>query len=832
MVIAHKGNNAPKGLDDKKYDKRRNTFYISSADGCIVQLLDVTSPKLLDVQDGYSNYGVVIGKLPPDLLKYINSKFYVLREEDPVLYAKYLAVQNLMLIDYLGRPIKTERYRGAWNRNIALGTVEGEEVYRSYNATDVTYYDTVTHDGSKWQCFSDKTTEEPNKSRTEWTIVVEKGDKGDYLVYDLTPSANIIYIREGNVPSVNSLEITVGESKPSGFTKITSQYELNKRNLKVQYAIDGVGARFDINIGSEDAIELEDETGVITDELDNGTLYLEGVEIPFASIKDNITLYLVDAKGEDIVTSVIPVVHDGKEGDSPTTFHVEPSTISITLDANEESLPVVHGCDIELKVSVKKGDTFISPVDNWYGSYPEDGYVSIGIDDYDDSYEYPRIVIPKGTASSDIPDVIVLPILSAATNEVIGETSITISKAQRGIVGRQGDAGPMPIMSGWYDPSFAYKLAYSKEGKLIGRPVVSVRNANGDSLRFSLMKDIPDDVYVDKDGNAMSGGVDVGLSSNYWQAATAFSFLEAEILFAQFASFGGKNGGVFQDRFLFSQQGVKKDGSPSDWTKHADGVIEAPMFDEKGNFSGEFTPNLFLNFLTGETKSNCFSEPFAQIPNKVNIYQIDPTIAHNVSIQYGRQFDDEEQKPIMIFMPKSENVTDGANCTIVYQSCSMVGLEHEMSGLDQGDWGKTIANKLAVICADGRVADMTNPYEDNSELSEGFFMVNGLPTRMLFIAAGDVVKLKSVDIVGDKRVWVVENQSDFTLMQSNFQINRDGVYLFHITCNNSGSYTQSMLSSFASKQVMQFAKLQEGQSTKYNPLAYLVDLGYKTIEAM
>ena len=41
-----------------------------------------------------------------------------------------------------------------------------------------------------------------------------------------------------------------------------------------------------------------------------------------------------------------------------------------------------------------------------------------------------------------------------------------------------------------------------------------------------------------------------------------------------------------------------------------------------------------------------------------------------------------------------------------------------------------------------------------------------------------------------------------------------------------------MLSSFASKQVMQFAKLQEGQSTKYNPLAYLVDLGYKTIEAM
>ncbi len=162
--------------------ERQNTFYISAKDGYIVQLLGVTSPKLFTLMDkennpdNYSNYGVVIGKLPDDLFNYIHDVHNFIRPEDPVLYAKYAAIQNLLMIDYAGRPIKTENYRGLW--------VAGEE----YINTPTTYT-TVTHNGSKWQCAVESTTEEPKIGIVDWVVMVAKGDDGKDA---LPPSMNIL----------------------------------------------------------------------------------------------------------------------------------------------------------------------------------------------------------------------------------------------------------------------------------------------------------------------------------------------------------------------------------------------------------------------------------------------------------------------------------------------------------------------------------------------------------------------------------------------------------------------------------------------------------------
>lgn len=169
MVLAHRGN-----VDSVNHSDRQSTFYISSKDGNIVQLLDVSSPKLFKIEDGYSNYGIVLGKLPDDLFEYVKQAYSFVNKNHPYAYTRGLIAQDFMRLDYLGRPIKDERARGEWNQTDAVGN----DPYRSYNATDVTYYDTVTYEGSLWQCFTDKTEEAPSKNSTAWTLLVEKGQSG------------------------------------------------------------------------------------------------------------------------------------------------------------------------------------------------------------------------------------------------------------------------------------------------------------------------------------------------------------------------------------------------------------------------------------------------------------------------------------------------------------------------------------------------------------------------------------------------------------------------------------------------------------------------------
>lgn len=177
MVITQRGNETNK--------ERQSVITLSAPDKSMVILNGVDSP-VLDAK-GHC-YGISFGKLPDSLYSRVQKAFPYLGVEDMSVYAKNLIVQNLMLMDHLDQPIKTERYRGAWSESVANGEVPDVEKYR---LTD-TIYDTVTYAGSKWQCLLDGTTAEPGERTTEWGLIVGKGGDGQDGKDGVSPNENLL----------------------------------------------------------------------------------------------------------------------------------------------------------------------------------------------------------------------------------------------------------------------------------------------------------------------------------------------------------------------------------------------------------------------------------------------------------------------------------------------------------------------------------------------------------------------------------------------------------------------------------------------------------------
>ena len=172
MIISRHGN---AGIDEDgkaKYPERQSVFIISTASENMVMLRGISAPII--PQTGA--YAIVSGKLPKSLFDEVYSYASYISKDDPVFYARYGIFENMIQLDHEGLPIKTERYRGAWSKAIAEGDEDNR--YRSKNATDITYYDTVSYEGSKWACEDDKTEEAPSDSSTKWTKIVSKGDDG------------------------------------------------------------------------------------------------------------------------------------------------------------------------------------------------------------------------------------------------------------------------------------------------------------------------------------------------------------------------------------------------------------------------------------------------------------------------------------------------------------------------------------------------------------------------------------------------------------------------------------------------------------------------------
>ena len=158
LMVLHRWGNA-----DETKTERQSCWYISSTEKRIVMLDGVTQPKLEE-----SNYASFYG-LPFDMN---NFKGYDLNPNQPYLYVRGAFLQDVCFIDYLGKVVKHERYRGVWSQEVANSK-------DPYIVTQTTF-DTVYHNNAKWQCNSTKgTKEEPSVGTTDWTKLSEGGKGSD-----------------------------------------------------------------------------------------------------------------------------------------------------------------------------------------------------------------------------------------------------------------------------------------------------------------------------------------------------------------------------------------------------------------------------------------------------------------------------------------------------------------------------------------------------------------------------------------------------------------------------------------------------------------------------
>lgn len=156
LMVLHRWGNTTK-------KERQSCWYISSIEKRIVMLDGVTKPKLEE-----SNYASFYG-LPFEME---NFKGYDLNPDQPYLYVRGAFLQDVCFIDYLGKVVKQERYRGVWSQEVANSN-------DPYIVTQTTF-DTVYHNNAKWQCNSTKgTKEEPSESTTDWTKLSEGGKGSD-----------------------------------------------------------------------------------------------------------------------------------------------------------------------------------------------------------------------------------------------------------------------------------------------------------------------------------------------------------------------------------------------------------------------------------------------------------------------------------------------------------------------------------------------------------------------------------------------------------------------------------------------------------------------------
>ena len=136
--------------------KRQSCIYLSSTEGRIVRLTGVTKP-IIDS----TNYGATFGELP----EFLRELDLPIAEGQDYLYARGIVVQDIIRIDYQGKPVSEIVDRGQWS---ATGDYYCEALNPNtgiYEISDVWY------NGCKYRCAKTGTTTAPAWNNTDWAMV-------------------------------------------------------------------------------------------------------------------------------------------------------------------------------------------------------------------------------------------------------------------------------------------------------------------------------------------------------------------------------------------------------------------------------------------------------------------------------------------------------------------------------------------------------------------------------------------------------------------------------------------------------------------------------------
>lgn len=148
MKIARWGNQTDK--------TRQSCIYLSSTEGRIVRLTGVTKP-IIEPE----NYGATFGTLP----EFLRSMDLPIVEGQDYVYARGLIVQDIIRIDYKGKPISEVIDRGPWAAGAAYYCEALNPETGIYEISDVWYM------GCKWRCAKTGATTAPAWNNTDWAMV-------------------------------------------------------------------------------------------------------------------------------------------------------------------------------------------------------------------------------------------------------------------------------------------------------------------------------------------------------------------------------------------------------------------------------------------------------------------------------------------------------------------------------------------------------------------------------------------------------------------------------------------------------------------------------------
>jgi hypothetical protein len=136
--------------------KRQSCIYLSSTEDRIVRLTGVTKP-IVEA----SNYGATFGTLP----EFLREMDLPIVEGQDYVYARGLIVQDIIRIDYQGRPVSEVIDRGQWDATANYYCEAINPDTGRYEISDVWYM------GCKWRCAKTGTKTAPAWNNTDWAMV-------------------------------------------------------------------------------------------------------------------------------------------------------------------------------------------------------------------------------------------------------------------------------------------------------------------------------------------------------------------------------------------------------------------------------------------------------------------------------------------------------------------------------------------------------------------------------------------------------------------------------------------------------------------------------------
>ena len=136
--------------------KRQSCIYLSSTEGRIVRLTGVTKP-IID----RTNYGATFGELP----EFLRELDLPIAEGQDYLYARGIVVEDIIRIDYQGKPVSEIVDRGPWSAT-------GDYYCEALNPTTGRYeISDVWYNGCKYRCAKTGTPTAPAWNNTDWAMV-------------------------------------------------------------------------------------------------------------------------------------------------------------------------------------------------------------------------------------------------------------------------------------------------------------------------------------------------------------------------------------------------------------------------------------------------------------------------------------------------------------------------------------------------------------------------------------------------------------------------------------------------------------------------------------